>query len=128
MELKKIPYIVFFSLLLIVIIIPQVYSDETAVRPETSEEDTGPVAMALTFFRKTISRADGRRCMMYPSCSHYSGQAFAKHGFVKGWVMSSDRLLRCGRDEKRLSEEIIINKRVYVFDPLQHNDFWWNRP
>jgi len=107
---------------------PPVVSEEATRKPEVSESDTGPVAMALTFFRKTISRADGHRCMMYPSCSHYSGQAFAKHGFVKGWVMSSDRLLRCGRDEKRLSEEIIINKRVYVFDPLQHNDFWWNRP
>jgi len=107
---------------------PPVVSEEATRKPEVSESDTGPVAMALTFFRKTISRADGHRCMMYPSCSHYSGQAFAKHGFVKGWVMSSDRLLRCGRDEKRLSEEIIINKQVYVFDPLQHNDFWWNRP
>lgn len=86
------------------------------------------MAVALDFFRKTISRADGRRCMMYPSCSHYSGQAFKKHGFVKGWVMSSDRLLRCGRDEKRLSEQILINNQAYVYDPLQHNDFWWSRP
>ena len=104
------------------------FGDETAKGIENPEKDTGPVAVALDFFRKTISRADGRRCMMYPSCSHYSGQAFKKHGFVKGWIMSSDRLLRCGRDEKRLSEQIIIHKQVHYYDPLQHNDFWWSRP
>ena len=120
--------ITIFGLLIMVIAFSPVFGDETASRPETPEEDTGPMAMALTFFRKTISRADGRRCMMYPNCSHYSGQAFEKHGFVKGWVLTSDRLLRCGRDEKRLSEQIIINKHVYVFDPLEHNDFWWSRP
>ena len=95
---------------------------------EIQEEDTGPMAFALNFFRKTVSRADGRRCMMYPSCSHYSSQALKKHGFIKGWVMTSDRLLRCGRDEKHIAEQIIIDSQAYVFDPLQHNDFWWSRP
>jgi len=86
------------------------------------------MAFALKFFQKTVSRADGRRCMMYPSCSHYSSQAFKKHGFIRGWVMTSDRLLRCGRDEKHIAEQIIIDNKVYVFDPLQQNDFWWSRP
>lgn len=126
--MKKTIHIVIICVFLFLVMSPPVVSEDATRKPEVSESDTGPVAMALTFFKKTISRADGRRCMMYPSCSHYSSQAFAKHGFVKGWVMSSDRLLRCGRDEKRLSEEIIINKQVHVFDPLQHNDFWWSRP
>ena len=104
------------------------FGDDTAFGPETLEEDTGIMAVALKLFGKTVSRADGRRCMMYPSCSHYSGQAFKKHGFIKGWVMSCDRLLRCGRDEKRLSEQIIIHNQVHFYDPLQHNDFWWSRP
>jgi len=128
MRSKRLQFIAILNVLIIAIAYSPAVGDDTAIGLHKPEEDTGPVAMALTFFRKTISRADGRRCMMYPSCSHYSGQAFAKHGFVKGWVMSSDRLLRCGRDEKRLSEEIIINKQVYVYDPLQHNDFWWSRP
>ncbi|MEN8243510.1 MAG: membrane protein insertion efficiency factor YidD [Thermodesulfobacteriota bacterium] len=104
------------------------FGDETAFGPEIPEEDTGPMAFALKFFRKTVSRADGRRCMMHPSCSHYSSQAFKKHGFIKGWVMTSDRLLRCGRDEKHIAEQIIIDNQAYVFDPLQQNDFWWSRP
>jgi putative component of membrane protein insertase Oxa1/YidC/SpoIIIJ protein YidD len=126
--MKKTIYIVISCVFLFLVMSPSAVGGETTRKPEISESDTGPVAMALSVFRKTISRADGRRCMMYPSCSHYSGQAFVKHGFVKGWVMTSDRLLRCGRDEKRLSEEIILNQQVYVFDPLQHNDFWWSRP
>ena len=65
---------------------------------------------------------------MYPSCSHYSGQAFEKHGFIKGWVMTTDRLLRCGRDEKRIAEAVVIDRQAYVYDPLERNDFWWARP
>lgn len=92
------------------------------------EADTGPMAYALKFFSKTISRADGHRCPMYPSCSAYSAEAFEKHGFVKGWILTSDRLLRCGRDEKRLSETIFINYQPHVYDPLSRNDFWWSHP
>jgi len=126
--MQKILSIVVICSFLFPAALPPVFGEETAVGPESLEVDTGPVAVALDFFRKTISRADGRRCMMYPSCSHYSSQAFNKHGFIKGWVMTSDRLLRCGRDEKHIAEQIIINNQVYVFDPLQQNDFWWSRP
>lgn len=126
--MQKILSIVVICSFLFPAALPPVFGGETAFGPETSEEDTGPMAFALTFFRKTVSRADGRRCMMYPSCSHYSSQAFKKHGFIKGWVMTSDRLLRCGRDEKHIAEQIIIDNQVYVFDPLQQNDFWWSRP
>ena len=128
MNFKRRPSIVILSLLLMASVYYPAFGGEMTADPAFQEEDAGPVAMALKFFRKTVSRADGRRCMMYPSCSHYSGRAFKKHGFIKGWVMSSDRLLRCGRDEKHLSEQIIIKKQTYVFDPVQHNDFWWSRP
>lgn len=86
------------------------------------------MAYPIQFFRQIVSRADGHRCPMYPSCSEYSAQAFKKHGFIKGWVMTSDRLLRCGRDEKHVSENIMIDRQTYTFDPLQRNDFWWSRP
>ena len=126
--MKKIVNIVIICTLLIPAASQTVFGDEKTTEYETSDSETNPVAVALKFFRKTVSRADGRRCMMYPSCSHYSEQAFEKHGFIKGWVMTSDRLLRCGRDEKHISEQIIIDQQVYVFDPLEHNEFWWSRP
>lgn len=126
--MKKIEIIIIICVLLCPVASMPVFGDEETMRPEISESETGPMAYALQFFRKTISRADGHRCMMYPSCSHYSAQAFEKHGFIKGWIMTSDRLLRCGRDEKNISENIIIDEKTYVFDPLQRNDFWWSPP
>jgi len=126
--MKKTVTIIIISVLIFPAVSMPVFGDEETMRPEIRQSETGPMAVALAFFRKTVSRADGRRCMMYPSCSHYSAQAFDKHGFITGWIMTSDRLLRCGRDEKRIAEQIIIDKQVYVFDPLQRNDFWWSHP
>ena len=128
MKSKRLRIIIILGLLILAVAYSPGFGGETALGSEIQEEDTGPMAFALNFFRKTVSRADGRRCMMYPSCSHYSSQALKKHGFIKGWVMTSDRLLRCGRDEKHIAEQIIIDNHVYVFDHLPQNDFWWNRP
>jgi hypothetical protein len=62
---------------------------------------------------------------MWPSCSEYSRQAVARHGFAVGWVMSMDRLMRCGRDGLRWAPRTIVNGRVKYLDPLAVNDFWW---
>ena len=53
---------------------------------------------AINFFSEHISPADGDRCMMVPSCSHYAAGAVKKHGALIGWVMACDRLVRCGTD------------------------------
>ncbi len=42
-----------------------------------------------------------------------------------GWIMSCDRLMRCGRDTSTLSKKIIINSKIVVSDPVEANDFWW---
>ncbi len=42
-----------------------------------------------------------------------------------GWIMSCDRLMRCGRDTSTLSKKIVINSKVVVSDPVEANDFWW---
>ena len=116
----------FFVIGLILFVNPAVFGEESPLPGIPTEPDTGPMAYPIRFFRNIISRADGHRCPMYPTCSAYSAQAFQKHGFIKGWVMTSDRLLRCGRDERHISENIVINDQHYVFDPLHNNDFWWS--
>ena len=88
---------------------------------------SSPVTASIQMYQRFISGANGHRCPMTPSCSHYSMQAFEKHGFLMGWILSSDRLLRCGRDEIRLSETRRINGRFYSYDPLENNDFWWTK-
>lgn len=92
---------------------------------QTSETNTNPV---IQLYQKHISGIDGHRCPMYPSCSRYCAQAIRKHGFGLGWIMACDRLLRCGRDEVRLSPHVKINGRELTFDPVSANDFWWFSP
>ena len=63
-------------------------------------------------------------CPMHPSCSAYSRQAIARFGFAKGWVMTVDRLMRCGRDELRWAPQVVLNGELKAYDPVEENDFW----
>ncbi len=91
----------------------------------TAEKQADPVLYPIKFYRNYISGADGNRCPMYPSCSQYCIEAFKKHGPFLGWIMCSDRLMRCGRDETKLSPPVLINGEKLSFDPVNNNDFWW---
>ena len=72
------------------------------------------------FYKKYISPADGDRCLMYPSCSTYAKQAITKFGFFRGFMMTADRLTRCGIDLHQYSQ-FINNGRVYSIDPIYNN-------
>jgi putative component of membrane protein insertase Oxa1/YidC/SpoIIIJ protein YidD len=52
----------------------------------------------IQFYQKYISGIRGHSCPMYPSCSRYGMMAFSEEKFVTAFVMTSDRLLRCGHD------------------------------
>jgi hypothetical protein len=81
----------------------------------------------ISLFQKFISPADGDRCAMHPSCSRYAQQAFKEEGLIKGWILTSDRLLRCGRDETRLAPTIYVKGAPHSYDPLDANTFWWKK-
>ena len=89
-----------------------------------SEKKSSALIQPVLFFKKYISPIDGSRCPMFPSCSQYCLDAIEKHGILKGWVMSCDRLLRCGRDEVKLSPRIWVKGVKHCFDPVDNNDFW----
>ncbi len=79
----------------------------------------------LKFYQDNISSVDGDRCSMHPSCSQYASEVFSKHGFAIGWMMTCDRLIRCGRDEVSLSSKIQIQDQTFIHDPVSANDAWW---
>jgi uncharacterized protein len=88
-----------------------------------------PLLSAIHFYREKLnhlSAVKAAECPMYPSCSSYSMQSFEKHGFFVGWAMTCDRLMRCGRDELRLSPEVTIDGQWKCYDPVERNDFWWH--
>jgi hypothetical protein len=62
---------------------------------------------------------------MYPTCSGYAAAALKKHGPVLGWIMTCDRVIRCGRSETRLAPRVRFNGQTRIFDPVEANDFWW---
>jgi len=99
---------------------------ETNSQPSTqpTPNHSHPILYVLDFYNKFISGVDGNRCPMYPSCSTYTREAFQKHGLFMGWIMSCDRLVRCGRDEVKLSPQVRVNGQKQSYDPLTNNDFW----
>jgi hypothetical protein len=74
-----------------------------------------------------LSAVRGGECPMFPSCSAYAKAALTKHGFFAGWMMASDRLMRCGRDEIRLSPKIFVDGKWKTYDPLENNVPWRDR-
>ncbi len=81
-------------------------------------------AWFASFFSKHISPVDGSRCPSEPTCSAYSAQAFRKHGFVMGWLMTVDRLIH-ESDEDKVSPVVIRDGKGKIIDPVENNDFWW---
>jgi uncharacterized protein len=93
---------------------------EQAEQTAASSILTGPIH----FYQKYLSGADGHRCPMTPSCSGYAVQALRRHGAFLGWIMTCDRLMRCGRDELKLSPSVMTRQGIRCRDPLDNNDFW----
>lgn len=103
-----------------------------ATTTSTSPDDDsvpGPAAAFFLLYDKGLNHLSAVRrgtCPMHPSCSGYSRKAFQKHGLVVGWWMTYDRLIRCGRDELKLSPRTLIHGRWKVYDPVSYNDWWWH--
>ncbi len=75
------------------------HSDEPALREIPITLATLPRLPALAVIRlyqATLSRTlPSGTCRFTPTCSHYSYQAIAKHGLLKGSALSAWRILRC---------------------------------
>ncbi len=54
-------------------------------------------------YQKYISGIRGQECPMYPSCSNFGIKTFSETNFALAFVLTSDRLLRCGHDRNNYS-------------------------
>ncbi|MFW6147342.1 MAG: membrane protein insertion efficiency factor YidD [Thermodesulfobacteriota bacterium] len=104
---------------------PWGWDTEQEASPRNDDQCSSPLQFMVKLHRKYISPIDGKNCPMHPSCSRYSLQCLETHGLFIGWLMTCDRLMRCGRDELRLCPEIRVNDELLCYDPLKNNDFWW---
>lgn len=90
------------------------------------QDDAAVTAAPIHFFRTYLSGADGHRCPMSPSCSRYALTAIERHGPFMGWIMTFDRLMRCGRDELTVCPAVMTQNGPRCRDTVENNDFWWN--
>ncbi len=89
---------------------------------DSKNRDLPVLAFPIRFFQTYLSGADGDRCTMHPSCSTYAVEAFREKGPFMGWIMTCDRLMRCGGDEAKNGNFILKNNKRFVFDPVRNNE------
>lgn len=70
----------------------------------------------IRFHHKVITQIDGPRSHFRPSSSSYMLEAIHKHGFVKGYLMGCDRLLRENGDPWHYRTKLVDGK-LYKWDP-----------
>lgn len=49
----------------------------------------------IRFYQRHISGGLPPACRFQPTCSHYGYEAIQRHGAIKGWALTTWRLLRC---------------------------------
>lgn len=83
------------------------------------------IANAIIRFHQTvITRVDGPRSHFRPTSSRYMQLAMQRYGFMRGFVMGCDRLLR-ENDEEWVYNTIEVNGRTFKYDPAwfdKHTD------
>lgn len=70
----------------------------------------------VLFHQNIISPVDGPRSHFRPTSSRYMLVAMKRHGFIKGYIMGCDRLLRENSDPW-VYRKREINGKVYKWDP-----------
>jgi len=78
----------------------------------------------IKLYQTIVSSQDYAACNFYPSCSHFAADAFEQSGFVKGVLLTADRLSRChwfARPQKYQIDLYDREKRRYkIFDPANY--------
>ncbi len=72
----------------------------------------------ILFHQNIISPVDGPRSHFRPTSSRYMLLAMRKHGFIKGYLMGCDRLLR-ENDDPWIYRTVEIGDTCYKHDPIR---------
>ncbi len=98
--------------------------DADLARPiQTQSSSSSPSLAAqvaekiINFHQQVLSPVDGPRSHFRPSSSGYMKEAIQKYGFIKGFVMGCDRLLRENGDDWHY-QKIESEGKLYNYDPV----------
>ena len=72
----------------------------------------------ILFHHRVLTHIDGPRSHFRPTSSQYALLAIRKYGFVKGFIMGCDRLLRENEDPWVYRTKL-IHGTMYKWDPLE---------
>lgn len=72
----------------------------------------------ILFHQKVLSPVDGPRSHFYPSSSSYMMQSMQKHGFILGFLMGCDRLMR-ENNEDWVYRKIETGGKIMKYDPIR---------
>ncbi|MGB3587238.1 MAG: membrane protein insertion efficiency factor YidD [Tunicatimonas sp.] len=92
----------------------QSYFNDTLKKEATATKDY------IGFYQKYISGIRGRSCPMYPSCSNYGLKTFTETNFASAFILTSDRLLRCGHDHDNYA--LTLRSNGFRFLDYPHYD------
>ena len=70
----------------------------------------------IWFHQNIISPVDGPRSHFFPCSSRYMKMAMTQHGFIQGFLMGCDRLLRENKDPW-VYRNVIIDNKLVKYDP-----------
>jgi putative component of membrane protein insertase Oxa1/YidC/SpoIIIJ protein YidD len=99
-------------------------NDSLLLRPPVSKEKPKRsmairiAEVVIDFHQKVLSPVDGPRSHFRPTSSQYMRLAMYNYGFIKGFLMGCDRLLRENSDEW-VYRKIEIDGEVFKFDPAR---------
>lgn len=95
-------------------------------KPKPIEKNIGTLTQIadaiIRFHQEVISPVDGPRSHFRPTSSRYMQLAMHRYGFVKGYLMGCDRLLR-ENDEEWVYRKIEIDGRIFKFDPAREDKY-----
>jgi putative component of membrane protein insertase Oxa1/YidC/SpoIIIJ protein YidD len=101
-------------------------SDLKSPKPKTTQEKvsmaTRVADAVIQFHQQVISPVDGPRSHYRPSSSQYMHSAMHRYGFLKGFIMGCDRLLR-ENDEEWVYRTIQVDGKIFKYDPAKENKY-----
>lgn len=96
-----------------------------AYPPDQTERPSLPIEIAhsiIRFHQQVISPVDGPRSHFRPSSSEYMKQAMSRYGFIRGYFMGCDRLLRENSDEW-VYRTVEDDGKIFKYDPAFLNKY-----
>lgn len=77
----------------------------------------------IRFHQEVISPVDGPRSHFRPTSSRYMQLAMQRYGFIKGFLMGCDRLLR-ENDDEWVYRTVEVDGRIFKYDPAKIDKYY----